>query len=411
MRILLSEGSSTSAREAMTALAIGGHHIEVCDPNPFCLGRFSRFVSRFHRCPGLRDRPLDYLSFVLDLLSRRRFDVLLPIHEQGYLFAAAQDRLASLVHTALPAFENYRRAHSKTGFHELLSELGLAQPRTRFVADARQLQDSVRFPCVVKTAIGTASRGTWLVRSEIDLAAALSELQLSGGFDDVVLVQDFVEGNVEHAQAIFRRGELVAMHAYRRIVEGIGGGDAAKESVSRPVVESDMRKIGQRLGWHGGLSIDYILTGQGPSYIDCNPRLVEPMSALLCGLDLAGLLVQISCESQISPVSPSEQGIRTHLSMQALLGAAEQGASRSGILAECLRLVTRQGVYKNSEEELTPVRRDWMSAVPAITTALLLLANPRWAGALAKRGWGDHLLTLKTIGIMEREFGPNQKLP
>jgi predicted ATP-grasp superfamily ATP-dependent carboligase len=411
MRILLSEGSSTSAREAITALAIGGHHIEVCDPNPFCLGRFTRFVSRLHRCPGLRDHPLEYLSFVLDLLSRRRFDVLLPIHEQGYLFSAAQDRLGALAHVALPSFENYRHAHSKAGFYELLNELDLPQPRTQFVADARQLQDAVRYPCVVKTAIGTASRGTWLVQSSADLAAALSELQSSGGFDAAVLVQDFVSGDVEHAQAVFHRGELVAVHAYRRIVEGIGGGDAVKESVSRPGVESDLRKIGQRLAWHGALSVDYILTPEEPFYIDCNPRLVEPMSALLCGLDLAGLLLQVSCESQIAPVSPSKPGIRTHLSMQALLGAAGRGASRGAILAECLRLVTGEGLYKNSKEELTPVGIDWMSGIPAVTNSLLLLANPRWAGVLAKRGWGDHLLTLKTIRIIEREFGPNQKLP
>lgn len=408
MRILLSEGSSTSAREAITALAIGGHEIEVCDPNPRCLCRFSRFVSRFHRCPGLREHPLAYLSFVLDLLSSRRFDVLLPIHEQGYLFAAAQDRLGSLVHVALPAFENYRRAHSKAGFHEILNELDLPQPRTEFVADARQLQESVRFPCVVKTAIGTASRGTWLVLSKADLAAALSELQSTSGFDDAVLMQDFVGGEVEHAQAIFRRGSLVAMHAYRRIVAGIGGGDALKESVSRPVVESHMRKIGHRLAWHGALSVDYILTPKAPYYIDCNPRLVEPMSALLCGLDLAGLLLQVSCEAEMVPVSPSAPGIRTHLSMQALLGAADRGASRRDLLAECRRLLTRQGPYRDSEEELTPVGRDWKSAVPAVTTALMLVTNPRWAASLAKRGWGDHLLTLKTIRIISSEFVPNQ---
>lgn len=408
MRILLSEGSSTSAREVITALGIGGHDIEVCDPNPYCLGRFSRFVSRFHRCPGLRDQPLAYLSFMLDLLSRRRFDVLLPIHEQGYLFSAAHDRLGSLTHVALPAFESYRRAHSKVGFHDLLAKLDLPQPRTQFATNAHELQDKVDFPCVVKTAIGTASRGTWLVRSKADLEDALDELRATDGFDDLVLTQDFIAGEVEHAQAVFRRGDLMAMHAYRRMAEGVGGGDAIKESVSRPIVEAHMRKIGQQLAWQGALSVDYILTDDGPSYIDCNPRLVEPMSALLCGLDLAGLLVQVSCNAEIESVSPSEPGIRTHLSMQALLGAADRGASRRDILAECWRLLGRQGPYANSAEELTPVRRDWMSAVPAVTTALLLLTNPRWAGGLAKRGWGDHLLTLKTSRIIRSEIVPNQ---
>jgi hypothetical protein len=410
MRILLSEGSSTSAREAITALAASGHQIEICDPNPYCLGRLSRLVSRFHRCPGLRDQPLAYLSFVIDLLSSGRFDVLLPIHEQGYLFAAAQDRLASLVHVALPSFDNYRRAHSKAGFHNILSELGLPQPPAYFVRGAEQLQKGVQFPSVVKMAVGTASRGVWFVRSQAELAAAFAELQAVGGFGDVVLVQEFVRGDVEHAQAVFRRGELVAMHVYRRIVEGVGGGDAVKESVTRPIVEAHMRRIGERLAWHGALSVDYVLADQGPFYIDCNPRLVEPMSALLCGLDLAGLLVRVSVDSKSGSVSPGAEGIRTHLSMQVLLGAADRGASRRDILAECWRLCLKRGRYEGSMEELTPVRRDWLSAVPAITNALLLLTNPGWAGTLAKRGWGDHLLTLEAMRIIEKEFVPNQSL-
>src|ERR1700692_4025074 len=64
LRVLVSEGSSTSAREAITILGLSGHLIEVCDPSPYALARFSRFVAQFHRCPGLRDDPAGYLRFV-----------------------------------------------------------------------------------------------------------------------------------------------------------------------------------------------------------------------------------------------------------------------------------------------------------------------------------------------------------
>ena len=97
LRVLLSEGSSTSAREVITALGLAGHVVEVCDPSSICLGRFSRFVSKFHRCPGLRDDPAGYLSFVEKLLAERPYDVLLPIHEQGLLFARVRERLEASV--------------------------------------------------------------------------------------------------------------------------------------------------------------------------------------------------------------------------------------------------------------------------------------------------------------------------
>src|SRR3954463_2594354 len=104
LRVLLSEGSSTSAREAITALGLAGHMVEVCDPSPVCLGRFSRFVGEFHRCPGRRDEPAGFLSFVEKLLSERAFDVLLPIHEQGFVLARAKQRLETRVGLALPVF-------------------------------------------------------------------------------------------------------------------------------------------------------------------------------------------------------------------------------------------------------------------------------------------------------------------
>src|SRR3981081_982352 len=148
LRVLLSEGSSTSASEEITVMGMAGHRVEVCDPSPGCLGRFSRFVSKFHRCPGLRDDPAGYLSFVEKLLAGGSFDVLLPVHEQGFLFARVQKRIAARVVLALPDFESYRTAHSKAGFSRLLDALGLPQPATRIVKSEIELREAISFPSV-----------------------------------------------------------------------------------------------------------------------------------------------------------------------------------------------------------------------------------------------------------------------
>ena len=127
LRVLVSEGSSTSAREAITILGLAGHHIEVCDPSPWCLSRFSGFVRKFHRCPGLRDDPAGYLAFIEQRLADGKFDVLLPTHEQGFLFARAKQRIEGRAGLALPSFESYRTAHSKAGFSRLLEDLTYEQ--------------------------------------------------------------------------------------------------------------------------------------------------------------------------------------------------------------------------------------------------------------------------------------------
>lgn len=408
LRVLVSEGNSTSAREAITILGLSGHHVEVCDPAPFCLVRFSRFVRKFHRCPGLQDDPAGFLGFVERLLATEQYDVLLPTHEQGFLFARVQQRLLGRVGLALPAFESYRAAHGKGGFSRLLDRLGLPQPATRIVNSESELCAAIKLPSVIKTSVGTASRGIWLVRDDRDLASALQDLNASDAFADDVLVQELVAGAIEKAQAVFCRGELLGFHVYRAIAAGAGGGEAIKQSVVRPELRSHVARIGRELGWHGALSVDCIMRDEGsaPLLIDCNPRLVEPMSAYLAGLDLVGLLLRISVGEVPAKAGESRADVRTHLAMQALLGCAARGGKRRDIISECWNLATGGGPYAGSTEELTPLRLDWISAVPLAMIAMVLLAAPGRGVALARGGWGAHLLDIESIRRIESaEFG------
>jgi predicted ATP-grasp superfamily ATP-dependent carboligase len=413
LRVLISEGNSTSAREVVTVLGLSGHVIEVCDPSSFCLTRFSRFVRKFHGCPALGDDPSGYLRFVEKLLVARPFDVLLPIHEQGFLFARARQRLEGRVGLALPGFESYRTAHSKAGFSRLLDRLSLPQPATRIVRSASELRAAIRFPAVLKNSVGTASRGVWFVRNESDLERALQDLSaqdssVTSGFADEVLVQDLVEGAIEKAQSVFCRGRLVGFHAFRHIAAGAGGGEAIKQSVSRPGIRALLTTIGVELAWHGALSVDYIVPDNdaAPLLIDCNPRLVEPMSAYLAGVDLVRLLLEISRGDTPAVAGDSRAGVRTHLAMQVLLGCASRGGTRRDMIKECWRLLTGAEPYADSTEELTPVRLDWISAVPLAMTAVSLLIAPKLAGILARQGWGAHLLDAGTIRLIESEDFP-----
>jgi predicted ATP-grasp superfamily ATP-dependent carboligase len=405
LRVLVSEGSSTSAREAITILGLSGHHVEVCDPSLWCLARYSRFVRKFHHCPGLRIDPAGFLAFVEKLLSNGRFDVLLPTHEQGFLFARVRERLEGRAGLALPGFDAYRAAHSKAGFSRLLDRLGLPQPPTRIVKSVDELRDAVRFPSVIKTSVGTASRGIWFVRNGDDLESALQELSASDAFADEVLAQDLIAGTTEKAQSVFCRGQLIGFHTYRQVAAGIGGGEAIKQSVSRPAVRAYLERIGRQLDWHGALSVDTIMPYDNtpPLLIDCNPRLVEPMSAYLAGIDLVELLLAVSLGQTPTALPQGRDGVRTHLAMQALLGCASRGGNRRDIIREGWQLATGGGACAGSTEELTPVGQDWVSIVPLAMIAIALLIKPKLAATLANKGWGAHLLDLKSIRTIERE--------
>ncbi|WP_407149946.1 hypothetical protein [Bradyrhizobium sp. ORS 86] len=405
LRVLVSEGSSTSGREAVTILGAAGHHVEVCDPSRWCLARYSRFVRKFHHCPGLRTDPAGFLRFVEHLLASQHFDVLLPTHEQGFLFARAEARLKPRVGFALPDFASYRAVHSKAGFSRLLDRLGLPQPPTRIVTSLDELREATRFPSVVKTSIGTASRGVWIVRDAGDLNLALYDLQASGDIGGELLVQDLVTGTTEKAQSVFCRGELLGFHAYRQVTAGVGGGEAVKESVSRPAIRGYLEAIGAHLNWHGALSVDVIMPLDSPTplLIDCNPRLVEPMNAYRAGTDLVDLLLRLSLGETPAPLAESRAGVRTHLALQALLGSASRDGTRRDVIRECGRIAAGKDPYQGSTEELTPMRLDWPGAVPLAMTVALLLVSPQLASSLARGGFGAHLLDAASIRTIESE--------
>ncbi len=266
LRVLLSEGSSTSAREAITVLGLAGHIVEVCDPSPVCLGRFSRFVSKFHRCPGLRDDPAGYLSFVEKLLAERPFDVLLPIHEQGFVFARVKERFETRVGLALPDFESYRTAHSKAGFSRLLDELRAAAAgnanrdiaeriaRCRSLSLRRQDLDRHREPRHLVCARRQRTR-----RRRCRNSARMMHSPTR------CWCRIWSRARPKKPRRYFARGKLLGFHAYRQIAAGAGGGEAIKQSVRRPEVRADVATIGERLGWHGALSVDIIMPERGLS--------------------------------------------------------------------------------------------------------------------------------------------------
>jgi predicted ATP-grasp superfamily ATP-dependent carboligase len=376
VRVLMSEGSSLSARESLTALGRAGFHVEVVDAKRLCLARFSKFCRKLHHAPHFGVDPAGYLERVIGLLTKGRFDVLFPAHEQAYLFARFFDRLSPLTHLALPDFGVFERLQSKVGFAGVLAELNLPSPPTMVAKDERTLRDAARtFPVYVKLGFGTATQGLFLIRSGEELARVIENV--CPRLDEGAIIQGVVAGRLERMQAVFDRGALVGFHANRQAEEGVGGGDLVKESVRANTARIHMECIGRHLSWHGGLSIDYIVDRQDiPRYIDANPRLAETGNALAAGVNLPELLVKVSL-GQHPPLRDVEtQGIRSFMGIQALLRAARDSSSRRGIVRVMLDLARRRGIFAQGTEELTPTGDDIRSWVPLVAVGAALLAKP-----------------------------------
>jgi glutathione synthase/RimK-type ligase-like ATP-grasp enzyme len=109
--------------------------------------------------------------------------VLLPVHEQAFLFARTQRRLAPQVGLAVTAFDQFALLQSKATFTRVLARLGLPQPRTCLVRSRAEMEAECAFPYYVKQPYSTAGRGVWRVGNAAERAALITGLEAQGYLD------------------------------------------------------------------------------------------------------------------------------------------------------------------------------------------------------------------------------------
>ncbi len=395
LEVLLSEGSSTSARQTLYGLG-RAYRIDVLDPAGVTLCRFSRNVRRWYRCPSCAKTPLDYLRFLGHRLRANRYDVLLPTHEQAYLLARVRDQLQKYVGLALPPFDVFDRMQDKAKFVRLLDELGLPYPATTIVSTRKQLQGSWEYPCYLKLAHGTAGNAVARLEHADDMQQMADRLEREGAFDGdgEALVQQPAVGALAVIQAVFQQGRLVGSHCTQGLVQGVGGAPVSRISVSHPAVVEHIRRLGAHLQWHGPLFVEYFYdesTG-GVQYLEANPRIGETLNATICGVDLCGQVIQVSLDEPVEPLPAGRIGIRSHQSMTILLAAALQGATRRRLLAELARQMSGRGLYRDSQDELARFGDDWPSVLPLAGVAAQLLMAPRLADRIVRQTVNNYSL-------------------
>jgi hypothetical protein len=393
-RVLLTDGSSLTSREVVTCLGPAGFHLEVLDPDPLCLVRFSRWVRKVHRCAPAGADPSGYLQTLETVVGQRRIDVVLPTHEQAWLLASVRPRLPANVRVAVADASAFARVQSKLEFAELLDELGMPQPPWRAAASQDDLAD-FPFPYWLKAPFSTAGQGVREVTDARSRDAALGALVANG---QPVIAQQHAIGQYGQVQALFDRGRLVAVHTSVQRAAGLGGSAAARLSVDHATPREQIGLLGRSLAWHGGLTLDYFHQDGSPQYIECNPRTVEPANAAASGVNIPELQIRVTLEQEVRAAPyVGRPNVCTHGTIALLLGSASRGESRRSLLGEICASVAHRGLYEHSAEELTPVLRDPKSLAPAAFVAARLLASPRRAQDIAGHAVASYSVDPKTL--------------
>ncbi len=392
-KILLSEGSSLTSRETITALRNLGFAVDVLSSSKFPISAFSIWRHRIISIPNLNVKPQKYLSQVSDLVDLKEYSAILPTHEEAWLFAEARKYLPANTPVAVAPSKSFQKVQGKIAFAKLADELQISHPHWVLVNKNQSIEFS--FPYWIKMDYGTAGRSIYKVHDSSEKDKIISHFCSN---DNKLMAQENIDGQYGQVQAVFNHGFMLAVHTSVQQGVGAGGSAAARLSIDCPQTRDDINRIGKHLNWHGGLTLDFIYHDEKPYYIECNPRMVEPANAERAGVNFPEILINLSSGKRIpQKLLIGKPGVKTHSTMALLLGTAERTKSRAELFRMLWKCVTLSGSFKDSFEVLTPVLQDPFSIIPILSVLLRLLINPCNVRKIANTAIKNYSVTLETI--------------
>lgn len=405
MKILMTDGTSSSARQSLYGLG-GGHEIDVCAPSALCQCRFSSRVRRWRRCPPLGSQPEAYLAFLVRQIRRGGYDLLLPTHEEVYLLSKFRDDFAPRVGLAVPPFAAMRKMMGKIEFAHTMDSLSLPTPPSTAVSLGTGGAAYDRYPFYLKLNYATAGLGVRLIRGPHEWQKAMDDFRRTGLLEsgaNRALVQQPATGAPCVVQAVFQEGRMCAAHCAEVLALGVGGGAMVRVGVRHADVVEHVRQLGHSLQWHGAMFLEYLYddTAQRPCYIECNPRIGEPVNAQLSGVNLVDLLARISRGERIDEGQEPVIGVRSYVGFIQLIAAAIEGASR-GELWRLWRSMRRgDGIYRDAANEMTRPTEDPLSRIPATFVINQLLFRPSSAIRLVEGTVNNYSLPAAAVRAID----------
>ncbi|HLF25797.1 MAG TPA: DegT/DnrJ/EryC1/StrS family aminotransferase [Anaerolineae bacterium] len=244
-------------------------------------------------------RPIgtDYAARVAalsDMTHREHIDVILPVSEEGVLFAAAKrDALSGLAALPpIPTLEALNIARNKWQLNQFASQHSLPVPEALAVtldAEFDRRLSELEYPVLLKPAALTDGQGIRRFEMPSELRAFLAD-QDEQRFKDNYLVQTFVPGSDVGLSVLCRAGEVLAYTIQRGLISAAHrfGPLTAMEFIPQADVLEIGHKLLAALRWSGVAHIDFRLDNR-----DGRAKIIE-MNARYWGSLLGSLVAGVN---------------------------------------------------------------------------------------------------------------------
>jgi len=268
----------------------------------------------------LRTNPNDVekrMNELLDLVSKKKFDVFLPLMSENSLLELAKrkNEFEQYTRLALPSFDQLSILNNKAKVALILDELGIPRPKTYFVESGSTL-DSIKrmngFPLLIKPFRGEGAKGVKIINNPEELEDSYNEITQNWG---PALIQQYIPGIKHTAVYLLNKDSEIRRFFVHRAIREFpvsGGPTCFLESVKyEPIYEYGLKLL-QRANFTGLAAMEFIVDSNDgkPKIIDVNPRFYGPLQcAISAGVDLPFAVYNMTINGDIESDFSYKEGV------------------------------------------------------------------------------------------------------
>lgn len=314
--IFIFDAEVRSALPVAESFARQGFRVVAGSPRRYCASFYSRSIRERVIVPDNLARPQEYVDFLLALVKRRRFEMIVPLGDMpSELVARHRDEFMRHTKLVLVPYETFRIGRDKVDTAKAAERCGVPIPRTYYPEQQSldEIASLVEYPVLIKPAIASGARGIRYCYNKADLLR--EHRDVSSVFGRVYVQELIPHQGMQYKVDMMLDwdGTLLAgvVYAKLRYYPPTGGSSVLNQSVYHPQILGYATRVAQSIGWFGMCDFDFIhdVRDDTPKLMEINPR--YPESFRMCeaaGVDLPRILYQMACRQKIEPVTRYKTG-------------------------------------------------------------------------------------------------------
>jgi len=270
-------------------LAAEGHAIYAADDYSLSSGNHSKYLAAHFVYPSPHRDTAGFLLELERIVREYEIDVIVPTFEETFYISTQIERLSRFTKVFTSPFSALARLHDKGAFARLVTKLGLPVPETAVVTNHDEMREA------------TGRLGKYFARAAFSrggICCLTNTGPLAGWLDmDEVhptpaspwLVQPFVEGETACTYSTAHGGRVSSHLMYRIPRQRKHSTGIQFEAIDAAKSLKLIEPIVAELGYTGQISFDFLVTDDGLTFVECNPRatdglLLMPREELAAGL-------------------------------------------------------------------------------------------------------------------------------